>query len=241
MSRLDDTERVQTKDALRENEKRLRAIWKTAVEGIITIDERGSIESRNPAASRIFGYTPEEIVGRNVSVLMPSPDREKHDSYIANYLRTSKAKIIGIGREVVGQRKDGTTFPMELSVCEVGLGERRLFTGFVRDISERRRLEQARGGGGTGAGAHCTRVARRTRTATRRTALHWKAGARRKSPSAFISAPRPWTCIVCTSRKSSASRRHRSSRALHSVGCVTGEAGHVSADMPWNCPIRKHC
>lgn len=135
--------RRRTDQALRESEQRLRAIWETAVEGIITIDERGGIESLNPAASRIFGYTPEEIVGRNVSVLMPSPDCEKHDSYIANYLRTGKAKIIGIGREVVGQRKDGATFPMDLSISEVRLGDRRIFTGLVRDITERKRAEEA--------------------------------------------------------------------------------------------------
>jgi PAS domain S-box-containing protein len=140
---LFDTGRKQTEAALRESEKRLRAIWETAVEGIITIDERGSIESLNPAACRIFGYSPEEVAGRNVSLLMPSPDREKHDGYIANYLRTGHAKISGIGREVVGRRQDSTTFPMDLSVCEVKLGERRMFTGFVRDISERRKLEQA--------------------------------------------------------------------------------------------------
>lgn len=129
--------------ALRESEKRLRAIWDAAVEGIVTIDERGSIESLNPAACRIFGYSPAEVVGQNVSILMPSPDREKHDSYLENYLRTGQAKIIGIGREVVGQRKDGSLFPMDLSVSEVSLSDRRLFTGLVRDITERRHLEQA--------------------------------------------------------------------------------------------------
>jgi len=129
--------------ALREKEQRLRAILEAAVEGIITIDERGIVDSINPAACRIFGYAPEEVVGQNVSMLMPMPDRVRHDDYIANYLRTGQAKIIGIGREVVGLRKDGTTFPMDLSVCEVRLGDRRLFTGFVRDISERRELEQA--------------------------------------------------------------------------------------------------
>lgn len=133
----------QTEAALRESTQRMRAIWETAVEGIITIDERGSLESLNPAASRIFGYRPEEIIGQNVSLLMPSPDREKHDGYIANYLRTGHAKIIGIGREVVGQRKDGTTFPLDLSVSEVRLGDRRVFTGMVRDITERKRAEQA--------------------------------------------------------------------------------------------------
>ena len=143
MTALNNTEHKRAEDALRESEKRLRAIWETAVEGIVTIDERGSIESLNPAASRIFGYVPEEVIGQNVSILMPSPDREKHDGYIANYLRTGQAKIIGIGREVVGQRKDRTLFPMDLSISEVRLGDRRLFTGMVRDITERKRGEQA--------------------------------------------------------------------------------------------------
>ncbi len=128
--------------SVHETAERLRAILETAVEGIITIDERGRMESVNPAAERIFGYKASELLGRNVSLLMPSPDRERHDSYLANYLRTGHAKIIGIGREVVGMRKDGTTFPLDLAVSEVRLPERRLFTGFVRDITERKRLEQ---------------------------------------------------------------------------------------------------
>ncbi len=128
--------------ALHDSEQRLRAILQTAVEGIITIDERGIIESLNPAAEHLFGYNAAEVMGRNVSVLMPSPDREEHDYYLANYLRTGHAKIIGIGREVTGRRKDGTVFPMDLSVSEVKLADQRLFTGFVRDITERKRLEQ---------------------------------------------------------------------------------------------------
>lgn len=139
----DITERKRAEDALRESEHRMRAILDTAVEGIITIDERGRVESVNPAASRIFGYPPEEVIGRNVSMLMPSPYREEHDGYLANFQRTGEAKIIGIGREVTGRRKDGSIFPMELSVGEVPLGGRRLFTGMVRDISERRALELA--------------------------------------------------------------------------------------------------
>ena len=127
---------------VRDSEERLRAILETAVEGIITIDERGIVESMNPAAERIFGYSAAEVIGRNVSMLMPSPDRERHDGYIQNYVRTGQAKIIGIGREVVGQRKDGTVFPMDLAVSEVKLANRRLFTGFVRDITERKRVEE---------------------------------------------------------------------------------------------------
>lgn len=126
-----------------EKQRRVEAILQTAVEGIITISERGMIDSFNPAAEKMFGYTAAEVVGQNVSVLMPSPDRERHDSYLANYLRTGHAKIIGIGREVVARRKDGTLFPMDLSVGEVQLGDRRLFTALVRDITERRALEQA--------------------------------------------------------------------------------------------------
>jgi two-component system CheB/CheR fusion protein len=128
--------------ALDETEERLRAILDTAVEGIITIDERGIIESMNPAAVKIFGYKPSELIGQNVNVLMPSPYHEHHDEYVANYRRSGKARIIGIGREVSGRRKDGSVFPMDLSVSEVRLADRRLFTGFVRDITDRKRLEK---------------------------------------------------------------------------------------------------
>jgi PAS domain S-box-containing protein len=128
--------------ALRDRQARLRAILDTAVEGIITVDARGVIESFNSAAERIFGYQSAEVVGRNVSLLMPMPYRREHDSYLANYLRTGRARIIGIGREVLGQRKDGATFPMDLSVSEVLLEGGQMFTGFVRDITERRRLER---------------------------------------------------------------------------------------------------
>ena len=126
---------------LGDTEERLRAILQTAVEGIITIDERGIVESMNPAAEKTFGFKAVEIVGKNVSVLMPSPYRQEHDGYLANYLSSGQARIIGIGREVVGQRKDGTVFPMDLAVSEVRLANRRLFTGFVRDISERKKAE----------------------------------------------------------------------------------------------------
>lgn len=128
--------------ALGDSEQRLRAILETAVEGIITIDERGLIESMNPAAVKIFGYEPSELIGKNVKLLMPSPYQEQHDHYIAKYRETGKAQIIGIGREVSGRRKNGAVFPMDLSVSEVRLANRRLFTGFVRDITERKRLEK---------------------------------------------------------------------------------------------------
>jgi two-component system, LuxR family, sensor kinase FixL len=135
-------ERRRAQAALRDSEERLRAILETAVEGIITIDERGIIESFNTASEKIFGYKAAEIVGQNVNLLMPAPYRHEHDKYIARYRKTGRAKIIGIGREVLGRRKDGTTFPMDLAVSEVRLVDRRLFTGFVRDITDRKRLEK---------------------------------------------------------------------------------------------------
>src|SRR5438105_1148533 len=128
--------------ALQESEARMRAILQTAVDAIITIEERGIIESVNPAAEQMFGYEAAELIGKNVKVLMPSPYREEHDGYIANYCRTGRARIIGIGREVVGQRRDGTVFPMDLAVSEVRFGDKRLFTGFVRDLTDRKNLEQ---------------------------------------------------------------------------------------------------
>ncbi len=131
-----------TEIAFKDREARLRAILETAVEGIITIDQHGLIESMNVAAERIFGYSAREIIGKNVSLLMPSPHREAHDGYIEKYLRTGRAKVIGIGREVAGRRKDGTIFPMELSLSEVKLPGGRVFTGFIRDITERKQLER---------------------------------------------------------------------------------------------------
>lgn len=128
---------------LLDSAERLRAILETAVEAIITIDERGVIESVNRAAETIFGYRAEELIGRNVKVLMPAPFREQHDGYLANYRDTGHAKIIGVGREVVAQRKDGTTFPIDLSVSEVRLTNRRMFTGFIRDITERKKAENS--------------------------------------------------------------------------------------------------
>jgi two-component system, LuxR family, sensor kinase FixL len=131
-----------TESAVRDREERLRAILETAVEGIITIDERGTIESFNPASEKIFGYAASEVIGKNVSVLMTAPHRERHDNYVENYKHTGQAKIIGIGRETQARKKDGTIFPVDLSVSEVRLSDRRIFTGFIRDITERKRLEK---------------------------------------------------------------------------------------------------
>jgi PAS domain S-box-containing protein len=142
-SAMQQTEHRQTQSELGDSNERLRAILDTAVEGIITIDERGIIESFNPSAEKIFGYTAEAAIGQNVKLLMPEPFRREHDGYLKNYQQTGHAKIIGIGREVIGRRKDGTTFPMDLSVSEVRLAQRRMFTGFVRDITERKEAEKA--------------------------------------------------------------------------------------------------
>jgi len=139
---LSTRQKLAAEAALGDSDQRMRAILETAVEGIITIDEGGTIESMNPAAERTFGYKAAEVIGKNVSLLMPAPYCQEHDGYLANYLRTGHARIIGIGREVLGQRKDGTVFPMDLSVSEVKLANQRLFTGFVRDITERKRAEE---------------------------------------------------------------------------------------------------
>lgn len=120
-----------------DREARLGAIVDNAVDGIITISEHGLIETYNQAAINLFGYKTEEVIGRNIKMLMPEPHKGEHDEYLAKYRDTGIAKIIGIGCEVVGQRKDGTTFPMELSVSEVKLGNGRIFSGIIRDISER--------------------------------------------------------------------------------------------------------
>jgi PAS domain S-box-containing protein len=140
---VDAVRQARHSEALRDSEEWLRAILETAVEGIITIDERGIIESFNPAAEKIFGYRVSEVIGQNVKLLMPEPFRHEHDGYLANYHHTGHAKIIGIGREVIGRRKDSSTFPMDLSVSEVRLADRRIFTGFVRDITERKQAEKA--------------------------------------------------------------------------------------------------
>ena len=139
----DITKRKEAEEAVREAAVRLKAIVDTAVDGIITIDERGLVESMNPAAERIFGYTHQEVVGRNITMLMTEPDQSEHDRYLENYLRTGQQRIIGTIREVRGSRHDGSSFPMELAVSETRLGVRRIFTGIVRNITERKRMEEA--------------------------------------------------------------------------------------------------
>ncbi|MEO5718249.1 MAG: PAS domain S-box protein [Chthoniobacterales bacterium] len=134
--------RLQFESELLDTAARLRGIVDTAVDGIITIDERGIVETVNPAAERVFGYAAVEVIGHNVSMLMPEPYRSEHDGYLDHYHKTGERRIIGIGREVRGRRKDGSEFPMDLAVSAANVGQRRIFTGLVRDITERKRLEQ---------------------------------------------------------------------------------------------------
>ncbi len=138
----DITEWNRREAALKESDAKTRAIVEAAVDGIITIDERGNIESVNAAAESLFGYETAEMVGRNVSMLMPSPYREEHDGYMQRYIRSGVKKIIGIGREVTGQRKDGSTFPMDLAISELTVNDKTMFTGIVRDISERKKTQE---------------------------------------------------------------------------------------------------
>jgi PAS domain S-box-containing protein len=128
---------------LEDSDARTRVILETAVDAILTIDERGHVESLNPAAERLFGYPTAEVVGRNIKMLMPEPYHDEHDGYLANYRATGLKKIIGIGREVSGRRKDGTTFPMHLAVSELSLGGRRMFTGIARDITKLKEVEES--------------------------------------------------------------------------------------------------
>lgn len=137
----DVSQRKQAEAALQESEARMRAVFESAVDAIITIDEQGRLERLNPAAERMFGYAEAEVAGQNVSILMPSPDRERHDGYLEHYRETGERRIIGKGREVQGLRRDGTVFPIDLTVTEMQLGERRMFTGMVRDITERKLAE----------------------------------------------------------------------------------------------------
>ncbi len=138
----DLTRRVRLEDELGASEARWRAVVESAVDGIIVIDAHGRVEMFNPAAERLFGYAAHEVLGQNVDMLMPSPYREEHDSYLSRYLATGRAKIIGIGREVQGRRKDGSVFPLHLSVGQVTMQGERRFTGILHDLSNRVRLEE---------------------------------------------------------------------------------------------------
>lgn len=124
-----------------ESARLLEAIIETAIDGIITIDNKGIVETINPAALTLFGYDAEEVIGNNISMLMPEPDRSSHDSYISNYKETGRKKIIGIGREVRGKKKDGTTFPFRLAVSEVFYKDKSIFTGFIHDLTKEKKAE----------------------------------------------------------------------------------------------------
>lgn len=134
-------EREASARVLEERDAHLRSIFDTAPEAMIVISPGGIIQSYGLSAERMFGWRPSEVLGRNISMLMPEPFRTQHDGYLQRYLSTGEKRIIGIGRVVVGERKDGSTFPMELAVGEVGAGLERFFTGFVRDLTERQESE----------------------------------------------------------------------------------------------------
>jgi two-component system, LuxR family, sensor kinase FixL len=127
---------------LRAREAHLQSILATVPDAMVVITERGLMQSFSPTAERLFGWSSDEVIGRNVKMLMPEPYQEQHDGYLDRYLTTGERRIIGVGRVVVGERKDGSTFPMELAVGEMISGDQRFFTGFVRDLSERQQTEQ---------------------------------------------------------------------------------------------------
>lgn len=137
----DITGRRASEEALRSQESHLRSILSTVPDAMVVIDDQGLILSFSAAAEQLFGYSEAELLGANVSRLMPSPDRERHDGYIRRYLETGEKRIIGIGRVVFAQRKDGSTFPMELSIGEATGEAHPLFTGFIRDLTERQKTE----------------------------------------------------------------------------------------------------
>jgi len=131
----DVTERIRATRAIASREERLRRILEPVVDGIITIDSRGTIETFNRAAEIIFGYKVEEVLGRSINTLMPEPHRSRHSQYLARYLSGGQSSVIGQGREVEAMRKDGSIFPCDLAVSEMRLGDRVLFIGVVRDIT----------------------------------------------------------------------------------------------------------
>ena len=135
-----DRERHTAQEAKNRHEAYYQALIETMVDGVIVIDSRGIIQELNPTAEAIFGYAASELLNANVSALMPEPHRSAHDGYLQRYLETGENRIIGIGREVTGLRRDGTTFPMELAVSEMAIDGQRMFTGIVRDISQRKSM-----------------------------------------------------------------------------------------------------
>ncbi len=137
-----DVHRSYSKKNMPDNHNQLQAILDTIVDGILTIDEKGKLEMLNPSAQRLFGYTSDEILGKNINVLMPEPYQGEHDQYLRTYIETGQAKIIGFGREVLGLKKNGSTFPIYLAVSETYLDERRIFTGIVRDLTEQKKAKE---------------------------------------------------------------------------------------------------
>ncbi|USQ94482.1 PAS domain-containing sensor histidine kinase [Caulobacter sp. RL271] len=137
----DATDQRASERALRASANHLQSILSTVPDAMIVIDDHGLILSFSAAAERLFGYAEADVVGRNVRMLMPSPDRERHDGYLQRYVDTGERRIIGLGRVVTGQRRDGSTFPMELAVGEAKGEGQRVFTGFIRDLTERYRTE----------------------------------------------------------------------------------------------------
>lgn len=136
------TDRIAAEKALQASASRLQTVLDNVVDGIITINSKGIVQSFNPAAEKIFAYKAEEVVGRNISMLMPNPSRAEHDGYLENYMKNGRANIIGIGREVEGRRKDGSIFPLDLAVSEMNIDGETMFSGIVRDITERKQVEK---------------------------------------------------------------------------------------------------
>jgi two-component system sensor kinase FixL len=138
---LEVADRQRAELAREDSHIRYQMVNDTLLDGLVIASEQGIIESFNPAAEQLFGYTATEVLGKNVSLLTPEPHRSRHDAYVRHYLQTGEARVIGRGREVEGKRKDGSLFPLELSITEMRIGRRRLFSALLRDISERKAAE----------------------------------------------------------------------------------------------------
>jgi len=138
----DITQRKQAEHQIMEEATRLQAVMNTVLDGLITVDHQGIIQSFNPASASIFGYQQEEAIGQNINILMPEPHHSKHDGYLEHYWSTGEKKVIGMAREVTGKRKDGMIFPIEICINEMKLDDTRMFVGTIRDITERKKIEQ---------------------------------------------------------------------------------------------------